>query len=89
LTWAVEFDDRARKELRKLDEAAQKQILRYLRSRIATESDPRRFGKALSTDKVGLWRYRVGDYRLVCRIEDGKVVVLVLRAGHRKNVYDF
>lgn len=89
MTWTVEFDDRARKELRKLDAPAQKQILRYLRKKIATESDPRRFGKALSADKVGLWRYRIGDYRLVCRIEDDKVVVLVLRVGHRKNVYDF
>lgn len=89
MTWKVEFDDRARKELRKLDPTAQKQILRYLRKRIATKLNPRRFGKPLGADKVGLWRYRVGDYRLVCRIEDDRVVVLVLRVGHRKNVYDF
>lgn len=89
MTWTVEFDDRARKELRKLDATAQKKILRYLRKRIATELDPRRFGKPLSADKVRLWRYRIGDYRLVCQIEDDKIVVLVLRVGHRKNVYDF
>lgn len=89
MIWKVEIDDRARKELRKLDPSAQKLILRYLRERIATETDPRRYGKPLGADKSGLWRYRVGDYRLLCQIEDDKVVVLVLKVGHRKNVYDF
>ena len=88
LTWRVEFDDRARKELRKLDRQAQREILRYLRDRIATEEDPRRFGKQLRGDKWGLWRYRVGDHRIICSIEDGRLVVLVLRIGHRRVVYE-
>ena len=88
MTWSVEFDDAAAKELRKFDRQAQQEILRYLRERIATEEDPRRFGKPLSRDLAGLWRYRVGDYRMICNIEDNKRVVLVLRVGHRKDIYD-
>lgn len=88
MTWKVEWDDRARKELRRLDHTAQNRILRYLRSRIATTEDPRRFGKRLAADQAGLWRYRIDDYRLICRIEDEEFVVLVVKAGHRKEVYE-
>lgn len=87
LTWAVEFDDAAAKELRKLDRQAQQDILRYLRDRIATEEDPRRFGKPLSKELTGLWRYRVRDSRVICNIEDKKLTVLVVRLAPRKNVY--
>ena len=78
MTWSIEFDDAAAKELRKLDKQAQRDILKYLRERIATDEDPRRFGKPLSRNLAGLWRYRVRDYRLICNIEDDKLVVLVL-----------
>ena len=88
MTWTVEFDDAAAKELRKLDKQAQRDILTYFRQRIATDEDPRRFGKPLSRDLSGLWRYRVRNYRMICNIEDDKLVVLVLRAGHRKDVYE-
>ena len=88
MTWTVEFDEAARKELRKLDRQAQQDILRYLRERIATDEDPRRFGKALSRELAGLWRYRIQNYRLICSIEDQTLIVLVLRVGHRKDVYD-
>ncbi len=87
MTWSVEWDDRARRELRKLDPEAQREILRYFRERIAVDRDPRRFGKALTGEMMGLWRYRIRDYRAVCRIEDDRVVVLVLRVAHRKEVY--
>jgi mRNA interferase RelE/StbE len=86
-TWSVEFDDRARRDLRKLDKQAQRDILHYLRERIATSDDPRRFGKPLGGDKWGLWRYRVHVYRLICRIEDDRLIVLVVGIGHRKEVY--
>ncbi len=86
--WAVEFDERARRELRKLDLKAQKEILRYLRERIAGSVDPRQFGKPLRMNLAGLWRYRVGSYRLICRIEEHRPVVLVLKVGHRRDVYD-
>lgn len=88
MTWQVEWDDRARRELRRLDASIQRQILRYLRERIVSEASPRRFGKALTGDWIGLWRYRVGDYRLVCKIEDDQLVVLVLAVGHRREIYE-
>jgi mRNA interferase RelE/StbE len=84
----VEFDDRARHELRKLDATIQQTILRYLRESIAVAEDPRRFGKPLRRNLAGPWRYRVEDYRLICRIEDERVVVLVLQVGHRRDVYE-
>lgn len=86
--WRVEFDARAARELRKLDPAAQQLILRYLRVRIATTDDPRRFGRALTGDLKGLWRYRVDDYRIVAKIEDDRLIVLVVTVGHRREVYD-
>ncbi|MDM3871610.1 type II toxin-antitoxin system RelE/ParE family toxin [Porticoccus sp. W117] len=87
MTWKVEFDDAAAKELRKLDRQAQKEILRYFRERITTDEDPRRFGKPLSRDLAGLWRYRVRNYRMICQIKDDVLVVLVLTVGHRRDVY--
>ena len=89
MTWVVEWDDRARKELRKLDRQLQKDILNYLKERIAINADPRRFGKPLAYDKHGLWRYRVQDVRIICRIEDEELLVLVVRVANRKIVYDF
>ena len=88
LTWKVEWDDRARKELRKLDASIQKEILNYLRVRIAGSKNPRFFGQSLSGNKAGLWRYRVGNYRLICRLEDHILVVFVVGVGHRKEVYE-
>lgn len=88
LTWNIEWDDRARKELRKLDSPIQKEILSYLRLRIAESDNPRIFGQSLSGNKAGLWRYRVGNYRIICRIEDATFVVLVIGVGHRKEIYE-
>jgi len=87
LTWSVEFDDAAAKELRRLDHQTQLLILRYFRERIAVCEDPRRFGKSLSGELAGLWRYRVGNYRMICLVENDRLVVLVLRVGHRKDAY--
>ena len=88
MPWRVEFDRDAASDLRKLDSQAQRQILRYLRERIATDDDPRRFGHALTRDLKGLWRYRVGNFRIVASIEDDRFVVLVVTVGHRRDVYD-
>ncbi len=87
MTWKVEFDDRALKELRKLDPPVQNRILLFLRERIATAEDPKRFGKPLTRGQPILWRYRIGPYRLICRIEQDRLVVLVLAAGHRREIY--
>ena len=86
--WTVEFDDRARRELRKLNAATQQTILRYIRERIVGAENPRQFGKPLRMNLAGLWRYRVGDYRLICRIEENRLVVLVVKVGHRREVYE-
>lgn len=88
MAWKVEWDERAVHDAKKLGPQVRKRILTYLRERIATDKDPRRFGKPLLADKSGLWRYRVGDYRIVCRIEAEKVVVLVLAVGHRSTAYE-
>ena len=85
--WRVEFTADAARDLRRLDPQIARGILAYLRQRIATDNDPRRFGKSLRGEKQGLWRYRVGDYRLICLIEDMRLTVIVLRAAHRKEVY--
>ena len=87
MAWSVEFQSQALADLQRLDKSVQRQILRYLRDRIEGEEDPRRFGKALTGSKVGLWRYRIGDYRVICNIEDDRLTVLVVHAGHRKSVY--
>jgi mRNA interferase RelE/StbE len=86
--WRVEFDRDAARDLRKLGAEAERAILRYLRQRIATSEDPRRFGRALTGDLKGLWRYRVGAYRIVAAIEEDRFVVLVVTVGHRREVYD-
>jgi mRNA interferase RelE/StbE len=85
LTWRVEWDTRAVEELKSLDKYLQKKIFAYMRDR--TIINPRNFGKSLSHDKVGLWRYRVEDYRIICQIKDFCLVVLVVAASHRKKLY--
>ena len=76
--WRVEFDPGALRDLRKIGGSARAAILRYLRERIATKEDPRRFGHALLGDLRGLWRYRVGDYRIIADIKDEKILVVVV-----------
>jgi mRNA interferase RelE/StbE len=86
--WRVEFLAEAGRELRKLGATPERLILKYLRERIATAEDPRRFGHPLTGDLKGFWRYRVGDYRIVASIEDDRFIVLVVTVGHRREVYD-
>lgn len=87
MSWTVELDRRAARDLSSLDREAQRRTLRFLRERVATDQDPRRLGRPISGARLGLWRYRVGALRLICRIEDTRVVVLVLTVGHRKDIY--
>lgn len=88
MSWVYRFDQRALKEFKKLDRQVQIQILGYLDERVAGNGDPRRFGKGLKADLAGLWRYRVGDYRVLCQIKDGELLVLVIDVGHRRNIYE-
>ena len=86
--WRVEFHRAAVRDLRKLGADGERRVLRYLRERIAGSEDPRRFGHTLTSDRKGLWRYRIiGDYRIVAAIEDDRFVVLVVTVGHRREVY--
>jgi len=85
-SWRIEITRTAEKQIKKLDRVAQTSILRFLRERIQDADNPRQLGKPLHGDKGGLWRYRIGDYRLICDIQDEKITVLVLRVGHRKDI---
>jgi mRNA interferase RelE/StbE len=85
--WQVEFLPEAARDLKKLRRDAQSAILKYIRQRIAISKNPRRFGHALTGDKKGFWRYRVGDYRIVAAIEDDRFVVVVVTIGHRREAY--
>ena len=87
MAWKIEISDTARKQLLKMDRSVAAEILRYLRSRIATDEDPRRFGEPLRKDLIGFWKYRIGAYRVICNIQEGKALVLVLRVAHRSRVY--
>ena len=86
-TWRIEISRTAEKQITKLARPAQKSIQRFLRDRLAPAQGPRQWGKPLRGDKKDLWRYRVGDFRLICDIQDDRVIVLVLEVGHRKDVY--
>lgn len=87
MVWTIEITRTAEKQIKKLDRMAQASVVRFLRERLKPAEDPRRLGKPLHGDKQGLWRYRVGDYRLICDIQDEKITVLVLEVAHRKDVY--
>jgi mRNA interferase RelE/StbE len=88
LAWKIEYDEGAVRDLRKLDRQVQREILDYMDRRIAKAEDPRAFGKPLRHTKFGLWRYRWRDYRTICRLQDAKLIVLVVAIGHRSTVYE-
>jgi mRNA interferase RelE/StbE len=87
LAWRIEFTRSAERDISWLDRKVQQRILAYLRDRVAASDNPRCLGKALVSAYAGRWRYRVGDYRVICQIEDERLLVLALRIGHRKDVY--
>ena len=88
LAWQIEFDPDALKELKKLDRPVQIRLVAFLRDRLAPLDDPRSIGEALSGARLGsYWKYRVGDWRMVCDILDRRIVVRVLRIGKRREVY--
>jgi mRNA interferase RelE/StbE len=87
LAWKVEVSETAARQIAKLDKTVQRRITKFLHERIEGERDPRLHGKSLAGEWRGLWRYRVGDYRLFCDIRDDIVTVLVLYVGHRREVY--
>ena len=88
MAWRVEFDPDAVKDLKKLDQQVQVRILDFLRERLARLHNPRELGEALAGSKLGnYWKYRVGDWRIICDLQDQRIVVRVLRVGNRREVY--
>ena len=88
MAWQIEFDPDALKDLRKLDKAIQIRLVGFLRTRLSSLTNPRNIGEALSGQRLGsYWKYRVGDWRIICDIQDQKILVRVLRIGNRREVY--
>lgn len=88
LGYEIEFDPEALRDLKKLDRPVQQRLVGFLRTRVAVMDNPREIGEALSGAKLGnYWKYRVGDWRIICDIQDTRIVVRVLRVGNRREVY--
>lgn len=88
MAWRIELTATATKQLGKLDKSVAKRIAIFLRQRLAVLEDPRGIGKALTGPQLGIyWRYRVGDFRIVCDIQDGALSILVIEIGNRREIY--
>jgi len=88
LAWLIKIEAGAKKDMAKLDRSVAKRVVSFLRDRLEKLDDPRSIGEALQGKKSGeFWKYRVGDIRIIARIEDMELIVLVVRVGHRKNIY--
>ena len=87
MKYHVEFTESVYKTLSKLDKYTAKMLINWIKDKLEGVEDPRVYGKALSGNLAGLWRYRVGDWRIIAKIEDDKLVILVLAIGHRREIY--
>lgn len=87
MAWTIKYTDTAKTLLRKIDKQAARRIIDFMDERIAILENPRSSGKALTGQLGGLWRYRVGDYRIICDIQDEELYVLVVKIGNRRDVY--
>lgn len=85
--WSIELKRGALKDLKKIDKKAQEKIFQYLENKVVSSGNVRSFGKPLTGVLSGLWRYRVGDYRILCEIQDKKLIIVIVQVAHRKNVY--
>lgn len=85
--YKVELSDRFKKEFKKLDRYTQKILRAWIEKNLVETENPRAYGKGLTANRAGQWRYRIGDYRLICIIKDNELIILALTIGHRKNVY--
>ena len=87
MRYKVDYLPKALKELQKLDKYTQRILLEWIEKNLVNCDDPRIHGKPLAANRVGQWRYRVGDYRIIAKIEDNKLVILVIAVGHRREIY--
>ena len=88
MVWTINYSDRALNSLRKMDKQNARRIVDFMDLRIAVAADPRQSGKPLKGELGEFWRYRVGDYRILCEIRDDELVILAATIGHRREVYD-
>ena len=88
MSYSIETTARFDKEFKKLDRYTQRMIKGWIDKNLADTDDPRRHGKGLTANRNGQWRYRIGDYRLICHIDDGKLIILALSLGHRRDIYE-
>jgi mRNA interferase RelE/StbE len=86
-SWKAEFTTEARRQFERLDRSVQRRIQTYLNDNVLADN-PRRFGRALRGDLSGLWRYRVGDFRLIAKLEDAILTVVIIKTGHRSVIYE-
>jgi mRNA interferase RelE/StbE len=88
LVWTIELTNTATRQLARLDKAIARRIRKFLQQRLASLESPRTIGQKLQGKTLGeFWKYRVGDYRIIAKIEDDRVVVLVILIGHRREIY--
>lgn len=87
MAWQIKFTEKAENSFSKLDKAVQKRVVKKLKE-ISKHENPKDTGKALTGNLTGLWRYRVGDYRIICSIEQTEIVILVVDVNHRRQVYN-
>ena len=87
MTYTLETTSRFDKEFKKLDRYTQRMIKAWIEKNLVGCTDPRIHGKWLTANRSGQWRYRIGDYRLICAIEDSRLVILALSVGHRSEIY--
>ena len=88
MTYQVDYSPHAVKALEKMDKFTRRMILEWIEKNLVGCSNPRVHGKPLSANRAGQWRYRIGDYRIIAKIEDGKLLILIITVGHRREVYD-
>ena len=88
MTYKIETTSRFDKEFKKLDKYTKKMIKAWIEKNLIDCENPRTHGKGLTSNRSGQWRYRIGDYRLICEIQDNELIILALSVGHRKDVYD-
>lgn len=87
MKYSVETTERFDKEFKKLDRYTQRMIKAWIEKNLVGGMNPRQHGKGLTANRSGQWRYRIGDYRLICQIQDNKLVILALSVGHRREIY--
>lgn len=87
MKYKIVFTERAKKQLKKIDKHTVALIIGWLEKNIEGCENPRIHGKGLTANRLGEWRYRIGDYRVICEIRDEEIVILVLEVGHRRNIY--